>query len=995
MFAQQDGATPPAAVDGSQAEGGDIVVTGTLIRNPNLTSSSPISIVGQQEIALRQNNNAEELLRTLPGAVPSIGSAVNNGNAGASYADLRGLGNFRNIVLLDGARIAPADAVGRVDLNNIPVSLIQRVDTLTGGAATTYGADAVSGVINFVTRKDFSGVELNASKQITSRGDAGGTRVDLTLGGNLDGGRGNVVLSIGYLKNDAVYQDARDISYSPYESFSGTLNNSSTTVPSRFTVGNVSQVINPATGALTPYVGSRDGFNINPYNLFQTPFKRYNAYAAAHYDISDSVQVYARGMYSKNTINVIVAPSGLAGSAALIPYSNPYLPDAARATFCANNQAYAFTSGAPVAVGTLTPAQCAAAATATSVSDPNFRAFSTSIGRRSTEIGPRNSQYVTELFDYRAGVKVNITEAIDLDVSGSYGESENRVSSSGYLLTSRARTALWATNTTTCLGSSPAVPGIGGGASASGCVPLNVFGPDGSINAAQAGYISGSTSRRYFTKLGQARALLSGSIGASSPWADKPISFAAGMEYRNYRSGQDADQLAQTNGELGLTGATIPFRGGYDVTEGYGEVIAPVISDKPGFKSLTLEAGVRYSHYKVDTAGSPTFSATTYKGGATWEPIDGVKFRGNYQHAVRAPNVAELFTPQSLTSANIPADPCAGAAPLSNADLRAVCLAQGAPVGAIGSITNPQLGQANATSGGNTALKPEKADTYTLGVVLQPRGLVPGLSVTVDYYHIRINRAISQANPSDALASCFGNLTGDSASSPFCTAIRRNPVTGTLDGDPATTPGLSFVATNQGTILTDGIDLGVNYDRDLGFAKLSLGFQGNWTHRSKFRATPASIFRECVGYYSTNCGSPGSAGPSSAAGSLQPEYSWNQRTTLSFGDVDISLLWRHLSSMKYEPGLGKLFAGTLTTGVLAGEAVDFGRIKAYDYFDLAGHIDVTEHLDLTLTVTNLFDKKPPIVGGNAGTSTFNSGNTFPSTYDALGRRFAVGARVRF
>src|ERR671920_85691 len=164
---------------------------------------------------------AEELLRDLPGAVPSIGSAVNNGNGGASFADLRGLGNFRNLVLLDGGRVTPSSFVGRVDLNNIPLALVERVDTLTGGAATTYGADAVSGVINFITRSDFAGMEIGASNQITQRGDGHIFRVDATVGANFDDGRGNAVLSVGYQHADPVYQGARFFSRNTYTSTTG------------------------------------------------------------------------------------------------------------------------------------------------------------------------------------------------------------------------------------------------------------------------------------------------------------------------------------------------------------------------------------------------------------------------------------------------------------------------------------------------------------------------------------------------------------------------------------------------------------------------------------------------------------------------------------------------------------------------------------------------------------------------------------------------------
>ena len=210
--APADDATPEAGVQSSESAApaeetsqAEIVVTGTLIRNPNLVASAPVTVVGQEEIQLKQSNVAEEVLRSIPGVVPSIGSNVNNGNGGASFVNLRGLGPNRNIVLLDGTRIVPANIIGIVDLNNIPLALVDRVDVLTGGASSTYGADAVGGVVNFITRSDFAGVELSASEQITERGDGNIFRADLTIGANFDDGRGNAVMSIGYQEADPVY----------------------------------------------------------------------------------------------------------------------------------------------------------------------------------------------------------------------------------------------------------------------------------------------------------------------------------------------------------------------------------------------------------------------------------------------------------------------------------------------------------------------------------------------------------------------------------------------------------------------------------------------------------------------------------------------------------------------------------------------------------------------------------------------------------------------
>lgn len=984
------GMTTSEAAPSTENSQGDIVVTGSLIKNPALIASSPVQVIGQEEIKLRQSNTAEDILRTLPGATPSIGSAVNNGNGGASYVDLRGLGSFRNVVLLDGNRIAPSGLLGRVDLNNIPLALVERVDMLTGGAATTYGADAVSGVVNFITRSDFSGLDASVSNQITERGDGAYFRGDITIGANFDDGRGNAVFSVGYQQSDPVYQGERDYSVQNYDSFSGASSGSGTTVPSVFTLGGRRQ-INPATGALTTTVTP---FNFNPYNIFQTPFKRFNMYGAGHYELSDTVEVYTRGLFSKNTVDTIIAPSGVFNSSIVVPLSNPYLPFAARNQFCAASN--------------ITQAQCDLAATATSptvtvggvtTANPNFRTITTNLARRTTEVGPRISNFQTTIFDYRAGVKVGLTEGIKLDVSGGYGESENTQTLQGYVLTSRVRSAVYATNTTSCLAGAPGGASITAG---SGCVPLNVFGADGSITPAQTSYITGESTTTVRTSLAQARAVLNGDFGFASPFASDSIGFAAGGEYRKYRATQRSDTLAQTAGELGGAGGAAPnIDGGYEVSEGFGELIAPLVQDRPFFQSLTLEAGVRYSHYKIFSANSPSFNTTTYKGGGSWEPVNGLKFRGSYQRAVRAPTISELFSPVNTGLTNLATDRCAGAAPVNDANLRAVCLAQGAPASTIGLIAIPTAGQANLTSGGNLNLRPEKSDSYTLGVVIQPQQIIPGLSINVDYYNIKIKGAISQFAPGDIISACFDTITAASATNPACLAISRNPVTGGLDGDPATTRGLLAAISNLGTVQTDGIDLAINYRTPLTQGvKLALAFQGNWTNSSTFQAAPGLLNRECIGYYSVNCGGAASAA-AGGSGSIQPEFTWNTRATFTFVDnIDLSVLWRHIDGVRQEPddiinGNGAAFTGSLTGGALAGRQADFTRIPSYDYIDLSTRIGIAENFDLTVTVQNLFDKQPPLVGSTVGSTSFNSGNTYPSTYDALGRRFAVGANLHF
>jgi outer membrane receptor protein involved in Fe transport len=976
-----------AAGDAEETSSGDIVVTGTLIKNPNITASAPVTVVGQDEIQLRQTNVAEEVLRTIPGAVPNIGSQVNNGNGGSAYVNLRGLGSNRNIVLLDGVRITPADLLGRVDLNNIPLALVDRVDVLTGGASSTYGADAVGGVVNFITRSDFAGMELTASQQITEKGDGNFFRSDLTVGANFDDGRGNAVLSLGYQDSDPVYFGQRDFAFltlESYDEFFVAGQGSSTTVPARLDIGGGfgnRQVT--AGGGLGPFTRP---FNFNPFNVFQVPFERLNMYGAGHYEVTDGLEVYARGLFSNNTIDTIIAPSGVFGSSVTVPVSNPFLSPAQRTALCA----IADTNPNVAGNQTLTPAECAAAAAATNPTDPNFRNFTFGLRRRTPEVGPRISNYNTQIFDFRAGIRGDITNTIGFDVFGTYGRSENTQTIQNYVLTSRVRQALQATNPNTCL------------TPTNGCVPLNIFGEQGSITPAMADFISDESTTRVQTTLAQARGVINGDLGFGSPLATEAIGFATGAEFRKYTAQQRSDILARTPGELGGAGGAAPdVTGSFDVYEGFAEVIAPLIEDRPFFDSLQLEAGIRRSHYTIDAPGNPSFNTTTWKVGGHWQPVSDIKFRGNYNRAVRAPNISELFFPVTTGLTNLSQDPCAGAFPVNNAELRAICIAQGAPPATIGTITNPTAGQANQTSGGNVNVQPEKANTYTVGAVLQPRFL-PGFTATVDYYNIKITGAIGTPTPQDLVRACFGptptSPPAGSSTSVACQAIRRNPITGGLEGDPATTPGLLANLTNLGRLFTDGVDVTMAYKSDLPFAdaKLNLSFAGNYTAHSKFQAAPGALNRECVGFYSPNCGSPGGPG----LGSIQPKYQFTQRSTLSFGDIDVSLLWRYIHGVEFEPAQFEADIEGCKDPLGADPdqcAVDprFRSINAKHYFDLTTRIGVSENFDFTLTVINLFDKEPPIVGGTVGTTTFNGGNTFPSTYDPLGRRFAVSGRLKF
>ena len=932
-----------------------IVVTGSRINNPNLELASPVTTVSAEEINLRQANVVEEFIREIPGVVPGVGAQVNNGNGGSTFLNLRGIGANRNLVLLNGTRVIPAGLGGITNVDVIPIALIGRTDVLTGGAGAAYGADAIGGVVNFITKTDFSGVELSVTQGITDRGDGETFRADLTIGGNFDDGRGNATLSVGYTNRTPVTQGQRGFSINNISSTTGLAGGSSTAAPTRISLpGQGFQQISEDGSSLVPFDRP---FNFNPFNLFQVPLEQFRIFGTATYEITDGISFYSEGLFTQSTNRTEIAPSGSFGVNSPLPLNNPFLNDTIRNQIC---DAQGITQAACDAAGA-TPF---GPTLANGAANPDFLAPVTNLARRFVEFGPRINERQTRLFQIKLGVRGDLTDTIEFDVFAAYGESDLRSAQSGNGTRSRLDQSLFSIDPDACLDTS------------GGCVPINILGPVGSITPEVQQFLDVGNTASTATSLGQVQAFLRGDVGFALPSASQPISFVAGGEYREYTAFTASDLLTQTPGEVLGNGAASPNQGGgFDVAELFGELVIPIISDVKGFQELNLELGGRISDY------STTGTEYTWKAGGSWTVIDGLTIRGNFQRVTRAPNIGELFAPPVTGLDNSSQDPCQGANPVNDAALAAICLAQGAPASAIGNIVPDPAGQINVTTSGNPDLAAEDADTYTIGVIFRPSA-VPGLSITADYYNISITDTISSPTVGDLFAACFGagasaagapNLPAGALTSESCTNIGRNPFTGNLFGDVAITLGLPQVLSNQGAIATDGIDVSVNYQRELGFANWNLSVNGNWTNSSTFQANvndPNSINRECVGFFSADCAS------------IQPEFSASTRNTLQFDSFDVSLLWRYIDSVELEPGAGTFLP-------------EFSSIDSEHYFDLTVRAQATENLELTLAVLNLFDNDPPFVGNTIGATGFNSGNTFPSTYDPLGRRFSVTARLRF
>ena len=962
----------------ADANSEDIVVTGSHIQRPDLEVASPVAVINAEEISLKQVNSAEDLLHDLPSVRPSIGPAVNNGSDGSASVDLRGIGSNRTLVLLNSRRIVPFGLDGVTDLNVVPVALIDRVDVVTGGASSTYGADAVAGVVNFVTKRNFSGADLSANYRISDRGDAKQYQVTLTVGGNFADDRGNIVFSAGYLDRSPLLMTERSFAAVPLSSANGRYSASTVGLQSIFTLptnaalglpaSNFGAIIDQSTGLLRA-AGVEDTYNSNIDTFFVTGLKRVNLYSSARYELGEGVELYASGLFNRNEQRIQQASSGTFANTYFMPLSNAYLPQGVRGQLCQ-------------ATG-LSVAACAAAAVAP-VGSAAYREIPIIAQRRFVEFGPRINQYNSDVYQIQAGLRGEFTPSLRFDLSAQYGETHQTQTKFNWGSSSKVqqalRSAVNSAGQKICTDTS------------NGCVPFDLFGPFGSISPEQLAFIDlDAVINRKITQTVVTGALDGDLFGLTSPFADTPIAFSLGAEYRRLTAEAHPDAASSIQGEVLGTGARTPEDyGAYDVKEIFAELIAPLVVERPFFHRLQLEAGIRYSNY------STTGGSTTWKAGATYEPVRGARLRGMYQVAVRSPNIQELYQSAVTQLGNLQIDPCqASALPASAAgsQLAALCVATGAPVSSIGSIPAPTATQINNLTSGNRNLKTETAKTYTLGAVLTPQ-MLPGLSVTIDYFNITVRDAITKPSSGDIINGCYSTaLNPNFTYNAFCELIQRNPLTGSLNGG-AETPGVILAGSNLGRIETAGIDFTAAYRLDLGMlgfdgdpGNLTLGFNGTWLDYYHFQATPNAINRDCTGYYSNNCGVP------------RAKFRWNARATYQRDAFTASLAWNHIGSADIEafnpvaltPRSTPQAGGPNPSTILA----DYQHIDSYDTFDLSLRQRFGDRLELGLLVENLFDRQPPIIGNTIAGSASNAGNTFPTVYDIVGRSFLASIRITY
>jgi iron complex outermembrane recepter protein len=1005
-FGPQAAEAPAASGEGAAGSNttGVVTVTGSRIPQPNLAATSPITAVGSQELKYEGANDAIDALDQLPQVGGSLGNQQNPlSGTGITAVNLRNLGVNRTLVLQDGKRLQPGDPTlnggggGAADLDQIPSQLIDRVELVTGGASAVYGSDAIAGVVNFIMKHNFQGVQFDVQGNFdqhdqhnnllqgleTSAGFASphGSVVDgqrfiasVVFGANTPDGKGNVEGYASYRHQDPVSEGARDYS-------ACLLAASSTGVPSCSGSSNSNRIIDGNSGAdlsvsghsfvpfgttgLTPPAE----FNSSPYEYLQREDERYQAGFFAHYQVVPQAELYNDFSFMDDRTNIQIAPSGSFLGSAVTPGDPNGLLD----INCANP----LLSAQQLSQLTCVPV---------TVQGQNISAAETEIGRRNVEGGARTSQFEHLSFRDVIGVRGDLSDAWHYDAYAQYGYTRYNNQIGGYLSNSRIASALDVGANGQCAYSLPDV--------STACVPWNIF-QAGGVSQAQLNYLTVGAEEQGFTQEQVAHFDITGQLGKygiQSPLADRGVGINVGAEYRRELLGFSPDEVEQNNDLAGGAGATLPVNGSFDVYELFGEVVAPIATNQPFVKDLSFDGGYRMSNY------SSVGHVETYKLSMEYAPVSDLRLRGSFNRAVRAPNVTELFSASVVTNTSVvSSDPCAAigssgnvaTATLAQCEHTGVTAAQYGNGIAKGQVVNGVTGtngivqcpadQCAAEIGGNTNLGPERSDTVSYGGVFTPKFL-PGFDFSVDYFDIDVKGAVGTIPVDTSLNQCL-----ETGAQSYCSLVVRSP-TGNIFGT-STAGGGYIVGTNLniGYLKTTGIDFEGNYRYNLaqlGFGsigRLSFNYDGTYTQHYIVRSQPGLGSYDCAGSYGATCGDI-------------PRFASKFRTTyISPWRWSVSAQWRYI-------GAGKLDA--LQANPLLNYAANGGSPDPFDasrsavnYFDLTGNWTIKDGLTLRAGVNNLLDRDPPVVTQAIAGS--GAPNAFSSQYDLLGRTFFFGLTADF
>ncbi len=934
----------------------EVTVTGSLIPRNDLEGLSPVTVVNLEEVTYQGTGRVEDLIQQLPQAFAAQNSSISNGASGTATVQLRNLGAVRTLSLLNGRRMAAGDAFSpSSDLNFIPSSLVKRVDVLTGGAGAAYGADAVAGVVNFVLDTEFEGFrgdiqwngfqhnnnnpiaqEINKAKGFTvpsgNTFNNGGTNFTLAVGGKLDAGKGHASAFIDYRDIAAIWKDQRDYTNCSVQTPGATgptCGGSSTWQYGRFITSTGDYVLDPNTSNTNTF-RSRQGadvFNFAPFNYMQRNDRKWGGGAFVNYRFSEKVEPYAEVQFMDDYSDAQIAPSGDFGVTQTINCDNPMMSAQQRALTCGTQ-----TTGTAQMI----------------------------ILRRNVEGGNRTAQLRHINWRLLSGIRGDFNPAWNYDV---YAMNANVNSPQSYindLLNTRIEDALNVVGT-------PGQPSTWRCASGNaGCVPWNIF-TTGAVEQGAPDYMAVNAVLSSGTNTKVVNATIRGDLedaGVKLPSATEAVQVAFGGEFRREAMFVNPDEVYALGLRAGSGGPTLAVDGNYVTREGFAEAVIPLVQDSSGFQDLNLNLGYRFASYKASSQSSKTNHS--YKAMLSWTPTSGIRFRGGFNRAVRAPNVRELFLPQGIGLGGSE-DICAGANPTATA---AQCANTGVSAAQYGRILENPAGQYNSLDGGNPQLDVESADTITAGLVWTPKS-VTGLAVTLDYFDVKIEETISSFQPDDVIKSCAE--TGNPA---LCRLIHRDSF-GTL----WLTNDAYTVSTNQniGTRRARGVDLGANYPWNLGgHGFIAFSLLGSTMLEDRL-TTPLTDY-DCAGYMGNQCGIP------SPKWRHRARASWNSnsKTTVSLG-------WRYIHGVKNDdlsdnPDLGN---PALVERLKLNGSDEF---PAYHWFDVAATYKFKDGFRLTLGCNNILDKEPPL---GSGLSDIDYGPGFYGTYDAMGRSLFANLQFEF
>jgi len=981
-------ATQASAADTAGAEVSEIVVTGTRIPTPNLTSVAPVTSVTSADIKAQGVARVEDLINSLPQSFAAQGSNVSNASDGTATVNLRGLGPNRTLVLIDGKRLMagnPTSSIAPVaaDLNFIPTALVERVDILTGGASAVYGADAVAGVVNFIMNRNFEGVRLDAQYSIYQHSQHDGTSANIVraarakaavpdnfivpgdftggegdtesiiIGANAPDGKGNVTAYATHVQINPVLASHYDYTACDFNSdvtfTAGGCGGSGTAFPTRFG----SFIVDPSGPGNTfrPRTSS-DVYNFAPTNYLQRPDQRYGFGAFAHYDINPHFQAYADLMFMDDNSTAQIAPGGIFAS------SGPG-PGGTFAINCDN----------PFATLAQQQALCGAAAgTATNVN--------VAVARRNTEGGGRLTIFDHQEQRYVVGLKGDLAGDWSYDGYLQYGKTSLNTEQDANFLTSRINRSLIAKRN--AAGQIVCQSVIDGSDPA--CVPINYF-TLGSVTPAALNYLQAPTfaGGNIIEQIASFNVVGSLPDGIKSPMANDKIGVSLGAEYRREHLDTYSDVPQATGDVNGNGAANPPVNGGYDVYELFGEARVPLVQDAPFAKDITAELAYRYSDYS--NAGV----THTYKVSGDWTIVDGVRLRAGYNRAVRAPNVVELFSPQNVVLDGTQ-DPCAGLAAGDPLVQRCATLF-GLSTAQVLALEPDPANQYNGQTGGNPNLQPEKSDTYTVGFVWQP-SFLPGANLTIDYFDIKVDNYISNIGANVILNGCVNGTNPE-----FCSLVHRDSV-----GTIRSTQGFVIdTVQNQGGLHTNGVDVSAGYHTGLdtfGLANLgsvSANFVGTWLDKLETTVLDGTDAIDCAGLYGATC--------STLGGSNNPNPHWRHKLRLTwntpfeygwFGGLGLSVQWRYYSKVDLDA-----FDSQPALNSPDNQFQSDKQLGARSYFDLLATFKVKDNYSFRVGVNNVFDKDPPLTGANNCPAGPCNQNVYAQMYDTLGRYIFVGLTADF